>query len=314
VKIGGLSGYSDLVTDPSNIQTAVQEFVTPDVEAPKAATASALGEKLRGRPPKPENTTVVTLNGSGRVGDGSAAGELLRARGYNVLSPPSGATGNAPNFGYFHTEVYYDPRQKGAGPAAKVLQKLFAPAELKPLPPIIRSLANGAMTAVVVGKTFHGTIAPAPPDRTPTRQPPRVTENPLATKPLLQEAQRKVPFPLMVPTMLEQTSILDPEMPIRVYNLEKERRTVRLTFRTGGREYWGIQMTNWKKAPILAEKNVRRKLGGRVYDLYFSGSHLRMVVLHQGDTTYWVVNTLLNSLSNETMLAIAKGLRPLGGR
>ena len=31
-----------------------------------------------------------------------------------------------------------------------------------------------------------------------------------------------------------------------------------------------------------------------------------------GDGTYWVTNSLLNKLSNETMLAIARGLRPLG--
>jgi hypothetical protein len=36
-----------------------------------------------------------------------------------------------------------------------------------------------------------------------------------------------------------------------------------------------------------------------------------MVVLREHGSTYWVVNTLLDSLSNETMLAIAKGLRPL---
>jgi hypothetical protein len=36
-----------------------------------------------------------------------------------------------------------------------------------------------------------------------------------------------------------------------------------------------------------------------------------MVVLKTGGATYWVVNTLLNSLSNETMLAIARSLRPL---
>ena len=36
-----------------------------------------------------------------------------------------------------------------------------------------------------------------------------------------------------------------------------------------------------------------------------------MVVLRVHDRSYWVVNTLLDSLSNETMLAIAKGLKPL---
>ena len=36
-----------------------------------------------------------------------------------------------------------------------------------------------------------------------------------------------------------------------------------------------------------------------------------MVVLRTKHGRYWVVNTLLDRLSNETMLAIAKGLRPL---
>ena len=37
-----------------------------------------------------------------------------------------------------------------------------------------------------------------------------------------------------------------------------------------------------------------------------------MVVLRTPKARYWVVNTLLDSMSNETMLAIAKGLLPLG--
>jgi len=36
-----------------------------------------------------------------------------------------------------------------------------------------------------------------------------------------------------------------------------------------------------------------------------------MVVLRREEATYWVVNTLLDSISNETMIEIAKGLRPL---
>jgi hypothetical protein len=36
-----------------------------------------------------------------------------------------------------------------------------------------------------------------------------------------------------------------------------------------------------------------------------------MIVLRAHGATYWVVNTLLDDLSNETMLAIAKGLKPL---
>ena len=37
-----------------------------------------------------------------------------------------------------------------------------------------------------------------------------------------------------------------------------------------------------------------------------------MVVLRENGATYWVVNTILDSLSNETMLTIARGLTPIG--
>ena len=39
-----------------------------------------------------------------------------------------------------------------------------------------------------------------------------------------------------------------------------------------------------------------------------------MVVLQTARASYWVVNTLLDALSNETMIAIAKGLKPLPRR
>jgi hypothetical protein len=88
-------------------------------------------------------------------------------------------------------------------------------------------------------------------------------------------------------------------------------KAVRLVFRTGSNEYWGIQETDWDGAPALADKSFRHDLGGREFDLYYTDSRLHMVVLRANGATYWVVNTLLDSLSNETMLAIAKGLKPL---
>ena len=62
---------------------------------------------------------------------------------------------------------------------------------------------------------------------------------------------------------------------------------------------------------MLDDKSLTQRVGGREFDLHYTGSHLHMVVLRDNGATYWVVNTLLDSLSNETMLAIARGLRPL---
>ena len=51
---------------------------------------------------------------------------------------------------------------------------------------------------------------------------------------------------------------------------------------------------------------------GRKLDLFTNGGTIHMVVLRTARASYWVVNTLRDELTNETMLAIAKGLQPLG--
>lgn len=313
VKLGGLTGYYELTTDPSSIASAVQQFESPDVQAPKVATAVALGEKLRGQPPKPADTTITTLNGNGQPGDAATAASLLQQRGYKTLTPPPNATGNAPNFNYFHTNVFYDPHRAQSKPAATSVAKLFVPADVLPLTPAIRALSNGALVTVVVGKTFHGSLAPPPPTVTPQeRQRPTVVTNPGATQSLLAAAQRKVHFKAMVPTVIDSSSSLDTVMPIRVYEVVPHHPTIRLTFQTAGNQYWGIQEMDWADAPIFSERNSRRSIGGREYDLFYNGPELKMVVVRTPKATYWVVNTLVNSLSNETMLAIARGFRALG--
>jgi hypothetical protein len=132
-----------------------------------------------------------------------------------------------------------------------------------------------------------------------------------SARPHLQSVAKRVPYPLLEPTRVEQSSSLSTLAPIRVYKLGGSN-AVRLTYTIGGIDYWGIQMTNWKDAPILEDPNEVTTIGGRTYRLYYNGSRLHMVVLEHGEATYWVVNSLLDKLSNETMLAIAKGLRPLG--
>jgi len=76
--------------------------------------------------------------------------------------------------------------------------------------------------------------------------------------------------------------------------------------------YWQVIETNWTDAPILRHLTGTYRIKGRRYQLFTGGGNIHMVVLRRGDATYWVVNTLRDELSNETMLAIAKGLAPLG--
>jgi len=313
-RIEGLEGYAELTTAPENVAKAVQEFVQPDVESPEKATQVALGEKPKAaKAPVPRDTTITVLNGNGVTGAASNASYLLAQRGYSMLVPPNGKSADAPNWDYFKTQIHYDPAQAGSEPAAKKVAALFGTDDIVPLKPEIESLANGAMLTVIVGQTFHGTLAEAPVDKTPKKQPANVVPGAEPARALLQERQGRVPFPLLVPTVVERGSSIDRERPIRMYRIDPDgdHKTVRLTYLTAGGEYWGVQMTDWEDAPVLSERNVVRRIGGRTYELHYTGPKLHMVVLRENGATYWVVNTLLDTLSNETMLAIAKGLKPL---
>ena len=313
-RIEGLEGVYDLTTDSSNVTRAVTTFTHPDVESSENATAVALGEKVKRRAPAPSATTITVLNGNGVDGSASTAGYLLGQRGYQVRTPPNGLPANAPNWNYFRTEVNYDGRTRGAKEAAQKVANLFGSAEVKRLPAQISQLANGAMLTIVVGQTFHGSLASAPIDQTPKRERPNISYAPNASLDLLRERRARVSFPLMVPTVIERSSWTDSTMPARMYWIDpgEKHKAVRLVYHMGSNEYWGVEMTDWDDAPVLADKSLTRRIGGRVYDLYYNGPKLHMVVLNTSKARYWVVNTLLDRISNETMLAIAKGLKPLG--
>ena len=317
VKIPDVQCGNECEASNTSIQSAVQQFLNPDVEASTTATEVALGRKLtkRKRTIPPKQVTLTVLNGNGVAGSASNASYLLAQKGYTTVTPPNGTPANAPTWNYFHSKVYFDPSRPGNGKVgAQQVARLVGSADVEPMPPKIRPLSNGALLAVVVGSTFHGELTPVVQPQTPTRQPAKIRRDPGETRSRLLAVRKRLPFQLQYPTVLERNSTLDDgygETPLRIYPLAGQP-TARLTFKTGYiGDYWGIQETRWGTAPALADKNRTVYRGGRPFDLDYSGSDLHMVVLRTGGATYWVVNTLLNSLSNETMLAIARGLRPL---
>ena len=201
-----------------NIKKAVQEFANPDVESPEKATAVALNEKPKpaaDKAPPARETTVNVLNGNGVPGSAGTASYLLSQRGYQMVYAPDGKNGNAPNWEYFKTRIHFDKAQPGAEAAAKKVAVLFGTDDIVPLDPTIRALSNDALLTVIVGQTFHGTLTEAPVDKTPQRQQANVAPGAEASLALLRERAKKLPFELMVPTVLERSSWIDRERPIR---------------------------------------------------------------------------------------------------
>jgi LCP family protein required for cell wall assembly len=313
-RIGGLEGTNELVAAPESIQTAVRDFLNPDLDAAERATSVAQGRKPEDAAPEPAQVTIEVLNGNGVDGSASEAAAELANREYQAASGGNAAAngraesaGRPPNFDYFTTLVLYDPERAGAAQAGRAVADLFGHAELQAAKP---GHGLDAMLRVIVGQTFTGDIAPAPTAPTPERQPPAIERAWDDVLPALRKARHRVDFPILVPTVRAAGTILDPEVPVRVYSV-KRKGAIRIVFRNTYGSYWGVEETAWTDAPILSGENVTRRIGGRTYRLYYDGAKLHMVAFEENGTVYWVSNTLLDELSNETMLAIAKGLRPL---
>jgi len=226
---------------------------------------------------------------------------------------------DAPNQNYYSSYVYYDVVQPNARQAGNRLKAVLgAHTFVAPLPPELARYAQQAgnpLTVVVVGSSFGGelsnpeahVVAVAP------HQPPAVRTDPGATLAPLQEVRSKVPFRIMLPHVVESSSRLSQLDPVRAFKPAPHRHELVLTFVTGSSNvYWSVIETDWTSAPILRRPTGHVRRGGRSFALYTTGGNIHMVVLRARGKSYWVVNTLRDELSNETMLAIAQGLQPLG--
>jgi hypothetical protein len=208
--------------------------------------------------------------------------------------------------------------QPNAKQAGDQLRTAIGPNTVEaPLPSRLATYAQQSgnpLTILVVGSAFGGQLV-SPQEhvvQVQPRQPPNVRNDPGASLAPIEDVRSKVPFRIMVPHVVESSSRLSSLTPVRVFKPAPHTHELALTYVTGANNiYWDVIETNWASAPILAHATGTYRFGGRKYSLYTTGGHIHMIVLHKGGSTYWVVNTLRDELSNETMLAIAKGLQPL---
>ncbi|MCW2921766.1 MAG: LytR family transcriptional regulator [Thermoleophilia bacterium] len=294
----------------------------PSAEAPDgdAQPATETADKAA-TAPEPSTVSVKVLNGSGMGGAaGNMAGQLAAA-GYQVDPNQS----NADNANYASTKILY--ADDAAKPAAEALAK-----RIKGATTGAKDASNQFSTQVlvIVGRTgteLGGSNAGSSPIGTeggptggttaegntvPEKGDAKVlSDAELAKDQFLEVTSRR--FPILYPTVHEETSSYE-----GAYGYQFARGSskqvydaYRLVGKTSTGDYWGLQGTSWANPPILegATREVTRN--GRAYKLYFNGTKLHMVAWRQGTGTYWVANSVLDKLSNETMLAIADGVRPL---
>ncbi len=74
-----------------------------------------------------------------------------------------------------------------------------------------------------------------------------------------------------------------------------------------GTHYFGIQgIQGWSDPPILNNPSLTKTIHGREYDIYVDGDRVKMIAWHRGDNSYWVSNDLLQTLTNDQMVGMAR--------
>jgi LCP family protein required for cell wall assembly len=127
-------------------------------------------------------------------------------------------------------------------------------------------------------------------------------------------------FPVFYPTRLpsgasyvESNSYEHVQDP-RVYHLkdtdEKRHGAYRMVVElplSDGIHYIGMQgIQGWSDPPILDNPSLDKTIHGRDYEIFVDGDRVSMVAWHRGDNTYWVSNDLLNTLTNDQMVGMAR--------
>jgi len=132
---------------------------------------------------------------------------------------------------------------------------------------------------------------------------------------IAEEFAPKARFPIYYPTKLTPGAAFGDDS--RVYEIEDEDGKIHPIYKfvvstplLG--EYYGVSGTTWEDPPILANPSETREIGNREFDLFYDGDRLRMVAWHTDQGSYWLNNSLLQSIDEQQMLEIAETMEDVG--
>jgi LCP family protein required for cell wall assembly len=132
-------------------------------------------------------------------------------------------------------------------------------------------------------------------------------------------------FPVFFPTRLPsgahfvETNPYEHVVDPRIYHFKDEDKERHLAYRMvaqmelpDGLHYFGVQgIKGWSDPPILAGPSESRTIQGREYQIFYDGERVQLIAWHRGDNSYWVSNDLLNTLTGDQMLGLARSAKVL---
>ena len=130
---------------------------------------------------------------------------------------------------------------------------------------------------------------------------------------------RRLKFPVYVPTTVASGSTYDPGS--RQYDIKDSddnkqpayKLVIKLSNPAVNDEYYGVEGTTWEDPPILKDDHDTETIDGRDYDIYYVGDRVKLVAFHVDGNSYWVSNTLLQTLDASQMISIAESMQEAHG-
>ncbi|HZO07482.1 MAG TPA: LCP family protein [Solirubrobacterales bacterium] len=84
-------------------------------------------------------------------------------------------------------------------------------------------------------------------------------------------------------------------------------RMVLVMEQSDGTHYFGVQgIRGWSDPPILDNPSETKEINGREYEIFADSGRIKLIAWHRGDNSYWISNDLLQSLSNDQMVGMAR--------
>ncbi len=122
-----------------------------------------------------------------------------------------------------------------------------------------------------------------------------------------------LPFPVLYPTLKTGPAVQEDT---RAYALRDQHNHLHHAYVVVWRQntlggYYDLEGTDWVNAPIVAHPDETRRIGSRTYLISSDGGHIHTIAWRSRGVLYWVTNTLLEDLSNQQMLGIARSAQPL---
>ena len=124
----------------------------------------------------------------------------------------------------------------------------------------------------------------------------------------------KLPFPLEYPRVRDPLGSAEPVY-LRSYLIPAphgKSYPIYVAVVSGGLlgQFYDVQGMTWTTAPQFNSPDQTVHVAGRTYDLYYEGEKLKMAAWAEHGAVYWIRNTLLDSIGNGELLAIAEQTDP----